>query len=164
MISCGKDDQLLRYLRSCLEQDSSFFLLVEKILNCKSSRSCLQQQPASFFNAKWVWTFRGSVSCGGVGTMLLLVGMVCVCGCRDNHMLLQLLFLLAAHSWLPGFSNLPMWNMRGLIILLLLHAGPVEFLYYWIHRAFHSQPLLFQSYHSFHHLSVVTEPPTGQSH
>ncbi|KAH8957646.1 hypothetical protein BDL97_07G103400 [Sphagnum fallax] len=79
----------------------------------------------------------------------------------DNHMLLQLLFLLAAHSWLPGFSNLPMWNMRGLIILLLLHAGPVEFLYYWIHRAFHSQPLLFQSYHSFHHLSVVTEPPTG---
>ncbi|CAK9238256.1 unnamed protein product [Sphagnum jensenii] len=78
----------------------------------------------------------------------------------DNHMLLQLLLLLAAHSWIPGFSNLPMWNMRGLMILFLLHTGPVEFLYYWMHRAFHSEPL-FQRYHSLHHLSVVTEPPTG---
>ncbi len=81
--------------------------------------------------------------------------------CRDNHMLLQILLLLAAHSWLPGFSNLPIWNMKGLAILFLLHVGPVEFLYYWMHRAFHSEPL-FQRYHSFHHMSVVTEPPTGQ--
>ncbi|CAK9260814.1 unnamed protein product [Sphagnum jensenii] len=78
----------------------------------------------------------------------------------DNHMLLQILLLLAAHSWLPGFSNLPAWNMKGLAILFLLHVGPVEFLYYWMHRAFHSEPL-FQRYHSFHHISVVTEPPTG---
>jgi hypothetical protein len=94
--------------------------------------------------------------------MLMVHNVYWVLGwCRDNHMLLQLLLLLAAHSWIPGFSNLPMWNMRGLVILFLLHTGPVEFLYYWMHRAFHSEPL-FQRYHSLHHLSVVIEPPTGQ--
>jgi len=59
-----------------------------------------------------------------------------------------------------GFAGFPAWNGVGLVQLLLLHAGPTEFLYYWLHRALHWHPL-YQRYHSHHHASFVAEPITG---
>ncbi|KHG19461.1 hypothetical protein F383_25066 [Gossypium arboreum] len=51
----------------------------------------------------------------------------------------------------------------GVIITMLLHAGPVEFLYYWLHRALHHH-YLYSSYHSHHPSSIVTEPITSVIH
>ncbi|KAG0556124.1 hypothetical protein KC19_11G028000 [Ceratodon purpureus] len=80
---------------------------------------------------------------------------------EDNHMMLQFLFFSVAHSWFPGFSNFTSgWNSKGLLWVLLFHVGPTECLYYWVHRIFHIDAL-YKKYHSFHHLSVVPEPPTG---
>lgn len=61
---------------------------------------------------------------------------------------------------LPGFTNIPFWNRKGFIILLLLHIGPTEYVYYWAHRALHHH-YLYTRYHSHHHASFVTEPVTG---
>ncbi|KAJ4832149.1 hypothetical protein Tsubulata_015985 [Turnera subulata] len=47
--------------------------------------------------------------------------------------------------------------------MLLIHAGPVEFLYYWLHRALHHR-YLYSRYHSHHHSSIVTEPITSVIH
>ena len=79
----------------------------------------------------------------------------------DNYILLQALVMTLVHN-LPGlgFSGFPAWSGRGLVQLLLLHAGPTEFLYYWLHRALHWHPL-YQRYHSHHHASFVAEPITG---
>uniref|UniRef100_A0A7N0VJR3 Uncharacterized protein n=1 Tax=Kalanchoe fedtschenkoi TaxID=63787 RepID=A0A7N0VJR3_KALFE len=60
-------------------------------------------------------------------------------------------------------KNLPMWRADGAILTLLLHAGPVEFLYYWFHRALHHH-FLYSRYHSHHHSSIATEPITSVSH
>lgn len=80
---------------------------------------------------------------------------------RDNHILLQSLFIAFAYAWFPAvFRNLPGWSTEGLLWALLFHVGVTEPLYYWMHRAFHSEAL-YSSYHAFHHLSVVPEPPTG---
>jgi len=40
--------------------------------------------------------------------------------------------------------------------------GPVEFLYYWLHRLLHHH-YLYSRYHSHHHSSIVTEPITCKS-
>ncbi|XP_038682100.1 very-long-chain aldehyde decarbonylase GL1-6-like [Tripterygium wilfordii] len=45
------------------------------------------------------------------------------------------------------------------IITMLLRVGPVEFLYYWLHRALHHH-YLYSRYHSHHHSSIVTQPIT----
>lgn len=74
--------------------------------------------------------------------------------------MLQLIFISVAHSWFPGFSNVVAWNTQGFLYVLLFHVGVVEVLYYWIHRAFHTE-VLFRNYHFYHHMSVVPEPPTG---
>ncbi|KAL0429396.1 UNVERIFIED_CONTAM: Very-long-chain aldehyde decarbonylase CER1 [Sesamum radiatum] len=42
-------------------------------------------------------------------------------------------------------------------------TGPVEFLYYWLHRALHHH-FLYSRYHSHHHSSIVTEPITSVIH
>ncbi|KAH7653946.1 aldehyde decarbonylase protein [Dioscorea alata] len=60
-------------------------------------------------------------------------------------------------------TNLPIWRMDGWVIIMLLHAGPVEFLYYWFHRALHHH-FLYSRYHSHHHASIVTEPITSVIH
>ncbi|KAL3684329.1 hypothetical protein R1sor_002351 [Riccia sorocarpa] len=78
----------------------------------------------------------------------------------DDHIILQALITTAAHVWLPGFRQLPVWNARGMVTLLLLHMGPAEFVYYWLHRALHSE-FMFRNYHSLHHASVHTEPGTS---
>ncbi|KAK2650906.1 hypothetical protein Ddye_018395, partial [Dipteronia dyeriana] len=53
----------------------------------------------------------------------------------------------------------PMWTTDGVILTILLHAGPVEFFYYWFHQAFHHH-FLYSRYHSHHHSSIATEPIT----
>eukprot|EP00249_Psilotum_nudum_P001331 c13772_g1_i1 orf=965-2224(-) len=78
----------------------------------------------------------------------------------DNPFILQALLATTAHSWLPFFSNLPVWNGRGIVWMFVLHALLAEPLFYWIHRAFHSKTL-FAKYHSLHHASVTTEPATA---
>jgi aldehyde decarbonylase len=45
------------------------------------------------------------------------------------------------------------------MLLVLLHAGPAEFLYYWFHRTLHHHFL----YTRYHHASIVTEPITCMS-
>ncbi|KAJ0093503.1 hypothetical protein Patl1_26831 [Pistacia atlantica] len=59
----------------------------------------------------------------------------------------------------PGATHMPIWRLDGVILTILLHAGPVEFLYYWLHRALHHH-YLYSRYHSHHHSSIVTEPIT----
>ncbi|XP_061370525.1 very-long-chain aldehyde decarbonylase CER1-like isoform X1 [Gastrolobium bilobum] len=72
------------------------------------------------------------------------------------------LYYLASYT-LPGASRLPLWRTDGVIMTILLHVGPVEFLYYWLHRALHHH-FLYSRYHSHHHSSVVTEPITSVIH
>ncbi|XP_065864885.1 very-long-chain aldehyde decarbonylase CER1-like [Euphorbia lathyris] len=60
-------------------------------------------------------------------------------------------------------THLPVWRTDGIIMALLLHAGPVEFLYYWLHRLLHHH-FLYSRYHSHHHSSIVTEPITSVIH
>ncbi|KAA8520391.1 hypothetical protein F0562_014647 [Nyssa sinensis] len=64
---------------------------------------------------------------------------------------------------LPAATHLPIWRTDGIIITMLLHIGPVEFLYYWLHRALHHH-FLYSRYHSHHHSSIVTEPISSVIH
>ncbi|XP_004510150.1 very-long-chain aldehyde decarbonylase CER1-like isoform X1 [Cicer arietinum] len=81
----------------------------------------------------------------------------------DDQILFNgLLYYLACYT-LKGASRVPLWNTEGVIITILLHAGPVEFLYYWLHRALHHH-FLYSRYHSHHHSSIVTEPITSVIH
>ena len=78
----------------------------------------------------------------------------------DDYILLQALVMTAVHRVLPGFSSFPAFSGVGLLQLLLLHAGPTEFVYYWVHVGLHWHPL-YKRYHSHHHASFVAEPITG---
>ncbi|BBM98496.1 aldehyde decarbonylase [Marchantia polymorpha subsp. ruderalis] len=78
----------------------------------------------------------------------------------DDHMILEVLLATAVHVWMPGFRFLPLWNTKGLVTIFFIHAGPTEFVYYWLHRFLHTD-FLFNNYHHFHHLSVYTEPATA---
>ncbi|XP_019187936.1 PREDICTED: protein ECERIFERUM 1-like [Ipomoea nil] len=60
-------------------------------------------------------------------------------------------------------SRLPAWRTDGVVMTVAIHAGPVEFLYYWLHRALHHH-YLYSRYHSHHHSSIVTEPITSVIH
>ncbi|CAK8560044.1 unnamed protein product [Lathyrus sativus] len=81
----------------------------------------------------------------------------------DDQILFNgLLYYLACYT-LKGASYLPLWRTDGVIIAALLHTGPVEFLYYWLHRALHHH-YLYSRYHSHHHSSIVTEPITSVIH
>ncbi|XP_075644143.1 very-long-chain aldehyde decarbonylase CER1-like isoform X1 [Castanea sativa] len=72
------------------------------------------------------------------------------------------LFYLASKT-LTQAENLPLWRTDGVIMTILLHSGPVEFLYYWLHRALHHH-YLYSRYHSHHHSSIATEPITSVIH
>ncbi|KAM0891605.1 hypothetical protein ACQ4PT_026309 [Festuca glaucescens] len=80
----------------------------------------------------------------------------------DQIILSAILFYLGALH-LPGGQNLPLWRTDGAVLIALLHAGPVELLYYWFHRALHHH-FLYTRYHSHHHASIVTEPITSVIH
>ncbi|XP_022742397.1 protein ECERIFERUM 1-like isoform X1 [Durio zibethinus] len=81
----------------------------------------------------------------------------------DDQILFNAILFYLGNKYIPGASHLPFWKMDGLIITMLLHAGPVEFLYYWLHRALHHH-YLYSRYHSHHHSSIVTEPITSVIH
>ncbi|KAI5016423.1 hypothetical protein ZWY2020_006274 [Hordeum vulgare] len=80
----------------------------------------------------------------------------------DQIILSAILFFLGALH-LPGGQNLPLWRTDGAVLVALLHAGPVELIYYWFHRALHHH-FLYTRYHSHHHASIVTEPITSVIH
>ncbi|CAM6038279.1 unnamed protein product [Sphagnum compactum] len=83
----------------------------------------------------------------------------------DDNILLHVIVGTMLHELLPGFTftACKFWDPVGIVILLLLHVGPVECVYYWAHRALHHH-YLFSRYHSHHHSSFVTEPVTGTVH
>ncbi|CAJ2671630.1 unnamed protein product [Trifolium pratense] len=81
----------------------------------------------------------------------------------DDQILFTALLLCIGHKIFPMASNLPWWRTDGVILTTILHAGPVEFLYYWLHRALHHH-YLYSRYHSHHHSSIVTEPITSVAH
>ncbi|XP_077250814.1 very-long-chain aldehyde decarbonylase GL1-5-like isoform X2 [Tasmannia lanceolata] len=78
----------------------------------------------------------------------------------DDQILLNGAALYVVTKHFPGIS---LWRTDGIIITILLHVGPVEFLYYWLHRALHHH-YLYSRYHSHHHSSIVTEPITSVVH
>jgi sterol desaturase/sphingolipid hydroxylase (fatty acid hydroxylase superfamily) len=61
----------------------------------------------------------------------------------------------------PFLQHLPIWNVKGLIVALILHVGVSEPLYYLVHKKFH-EDYLFKNYHSLHHSSHVPTPLTGE--
>ncbi|KAF3780487.1 ECERIFERUM 1 protein [Nymphaea thermarum] len=81
----------------------------------------------------------------------------------DDQAIMHAIAIYLAHMLLQGASHLPLWNTKGLLFTALVHAGPVEFVYYWAHRALHHH-FLFTRYHSHHHSSFVTEPITSVVH
>ncbi|ESQ36861.1 hypothetical protein EUTSA_v10007056mg [Eutrema salsugineum] len=81
----------------------------------------------------------------------------------DDQIIFNTLLMYLANFKLPGSCRLPLWRLDGAILMALLHAGPVEFLYYWFHRALHHH-FLYSRYHSHHHSSIVTEPITSVVH
>ncbi|MCD7454338.1 Very-long-chain aldehyde decarbonylase cer1 [Datura stramonium] len=80
----------------------------------------------------------------------------------DQIILLGLLYYIA-YLIIEQAHHMPLWRTDGIIITALIHMGPVEFLYYWIHRALHHH-FLYSRYHSHHHSSIVTEPITAVIH
>jgi aldehyde decarbonylase len=78
---------------------------------------------------------------------------------RDDQVILTGLAFYLAYAAIPSVRLMPVWETKGAIIMVLLHIGPVEFLYYWFHRALHHH-FLYSRYHSHHHASIVTEPIT----
>ncbi|KAJ1271845.1 hypothetical protein BS78_06G157000 [Paspalum vaginatum] len=81
----------------------------------------------------------------------------------DDQIIFNGLEFYLAYAMIPNVRLLPVWRTDGAIITVLLHMGPVEFLYYWFHRALHHH-FLYSRYHSHHHASIVTEPITSVIH
>ncbi|XP_073060792.1 very-long-chain aldehyde decarbonylase CER1-like isoform X2 [Primulina eburnea] len=81
----------------------------------------------------------------------------------DDQIILSGLLFYLASKYLENGSHLPLWRTDAVIWTILLHTGPVEFLYYWLHRALHHH-FLYSRYHSHHHSSIVTEPITSVIH
>ncbi|CAI5467766.1 unnamed protein product [Closterium sp. Yama58-4] len=81
----------------------------------------------------------------------------------DDYIILNALLGFIFHEWVPLFQNFKPCTASGLLITLLMHVGPAEFLYYWLHRALHHHSL-YSKYHSHHHASFLTEPVTATVH
>ncbi|KAL5799094.1 hypothetical protein ACOSQ2_003914 [Xanthoceras sorbifolium] len=82
----------------------------------------------------------------------------------DDQVLFNGSLFYIGFSTIPSqYTHLPLWRTDGIILTMLLHSGPVEFLYYWFHRALHHH-FLYSRYHSHHHSSIVTEPITSVIH
>ncbi|KFK42594.1 hypothetical protein AALP_AA1G015600 [Arabis alpina] len=81
----------------------------------------------------------------------------------DDQILFNGVLFYTGISLLPEAKHLPVWRTDGVLMTALLHAGPVEFLYYWLHKALHHH-FLYSRYHSHHHSSIVTEPITSVIH
>ncbi|GMY22924.1 protein ECERIFERUM 1-like [Fagus crenata] len=81
----------------------------------------------------------------------------------DDQILFNGTLFYIGYMTIPQAYKLPLWRTNGVVMTILLHAGPVEFLYYWFHRALHHH-YLYSRYHSHHHSSIVTEPITSVIH
>nr|GEX27829.1 protein eceriferum 1-like [Tanacetum cinerariifolium] len=81
----------------------------------------------------------------------------------DDQIIFNGLLVYLAYHYLECAKHVPLWRLDGIIIVILLHVGAVEFLYYWLHRALHHH-FLYNRYHSHHHSSIVTEPITSVTH
>ncbi|XP_033517164.1 very-long-chain aldehyde decarbonylase CER1-like [Nicotiana tomentosiformis] len=81
----------------------------------------------------------------------------------DDQIILNGMVFYVAYLKFQQTHHLPLWRTDGIIITALMHIGPVEFLYYWLHRALHHH-FLYSRYHSHHHSSIVTEPITSVIH
>ncbi|XP_031113854.1 very-long-chain aldehyde decarbonylase CER1-like [Ipomoea triloba] len=81
----------------------------------------------------------------------------------DDQIILNGLLFYWGYYKLPMTHHMPIWRTDGIILTALIHIGPVEFLYYWLHRALHHH-FLYSRYHSHHHSSIVTEPITSVIH
>ncbi|MCO5571120.1 hypothetical protein L7F22_024852 [Adiantum nelumboides] len=60
-------------------------------------------------------------------------------------------------------KGLPWWDWWGVPIVIVMHCGPIEWIYYWAHRTLHHH-FLFTRYHQHHHSSFVTQPITSSNH
>ncbi|XP_050236897.1 very-long-chain aldehyde decarbonylase CER1-like [Mercurialis annua] len=81
----------------------------------------------------------------------------------DDQILLNGVIFYVGGMVIPQANQMPFWRTDGVIITILLHMGPVEFIYYWLHRLLHHH-YLYSRYHSHHHSSIVTEPITSVIH
>ncbi|PIN12590.1 hypothetical protein CDL12_14791 [Handroanthus impetiginosus] len=81
----------------------------------------------------------------------------------DDQIIFNGLLFYLGQKYIKAAHHLPWWRTDGVIWTALLHIGPVEFLYYWLHRALHHH-FLYSRYHSHHHSSIVTEPITSVIH
>lgn len=81
----------------------------------------------------------------------------------DDQIIMQAILFYIINLIVPEASKFPIWRTEGVVVMILLHTGPVEFLYYWLHRALHHH-YLYSRYHSHHHSSIVTEPITSVIH
>jgi len=60
------------------------------------------------------------------------------------------------------FAGQPLVDWWGLVVMAVVHATLVEFVYYWVHRALHIG-WMFKRWHAYHHASINTEPTTSFS-
>ncbi|GMY22931.1 protein ECERIFERUM 1-like [Fagus crenata] len=81
----------------------------------------------------------------------------------DDQILFNGALFYIGYMIFPQAQKAPLWSTNGVVMTILLHAGPVEFLYYWFHRALHHH-YLYSRYHSHHHSSIVTEPISSVTH
>uniref|UniRef100_A0A7S4PEJ6 Fatty acid hydroxylase domain-containing protein n=1 Tax=Guillardia theta TaxID=55529 RepID=A0A7S4PEJ6_GUITH len=90
----------------------------------------------------------------------------------DDYIILQAIvasivhylpFLYCSNGVCHAYKDFPLYDNKGLIKLILIHMGPTEFIYYWLHRALHIHSL-YAKYHSHHHASFVTEAISGSVH
>uniref|UniRef100_M4CRF8 Fatty acid hydroxylase domain-containing protein n=1 Tax=Brassica campestris TaxID=3711 RepID=M4CRF8_BRACM len=85
----------------------------------------------------------------------------------DNYILLQAIIAsMICYMSTPSMimnSTIPLWNTKGLIVLLVIHVTFSEPLYYFLHRSVHRNNYLFTHYHSFHHSSPVPNPMTANN-
>ncbi|KAK4373839.1 hypothetical protein RND71_004516 [Anisodus tanguticus] len=81
----------------------------------------------------------------------------------DDHIIFSGLLYYSGYLKMEQVHHWPLWRTDGIILTALIHIGPVEFLYYWFHRALHHH-FLYSRYHSHHHSSIVTEPNSAVIH
>ncbi|KAK3195278.1 hypothetical protein Dsin_026588 [Dipteronia sinensis] len=81
----------------------------------------------------------------------------------DDQIILHTLLSYIISMSMAEARGLPFWRTDGVVKTILLHMGPVEFLYYWFHRALHHH-YLYSRYHSHHHSSTVTQPISAVIH
>ncbi|KAJ8538569.1 hypothetical protein K7X08_027790 [Anisodus acutangulus] len=81
----------------------------------------------------------------------------------DDQIIFSALLFYFGYLNLEQSHHLPIWRTDGIIMTILLHIGPVEFLMYWLHRALHHH-FLYSRYHSQHHSAVATQPITTSNH